>query len=425
MAEVRIMTGICLVLAALTAVGQTAPSPTLTLREVYQLAEQNYPLIKDAAFIDKIEDVSLESIQRSGLPQISLNGVGQVQSENITIPLGENVLEAPTETYNLYVGVNYDLYDGGAKKAQRNIETASANVERKSLDVQLRRTKERVNNLVFAISLARKQKQILQTSRDDLDTNIATLQAGYENGVVLESEVAKLKVRQLELASEIIKTDGNIDTYFALLGQLTGRVFPRDIQIDMPKEYPPFQLNEVSRPEQELFNNQKRLFEAQESSISARTRPKISLFAQGGIGYPNPLNFADFSTAPYGLGGIKLNWNLIDFGKGNLDKQRLQLQQEQVEVDRELFLFDVNSEAKEYQEKIATLEAQIENDETIVQFQQEILDQSQVQLDNGVINSNDYVTQVNATINAEQQLEFNRIQLEQTIIDYLTLLGQL
>ena len=423
MTSVKIMTGICLVLSALTAVGQTAPSPTLTLQEVYQLAEQNYPLIKDAAIIDKIEEVSLESIRRSGFPQISLNGVGQVQSENISLNLGETSIEAPTEIYNVYMGINYDLYDGGIKKAQKNIETAAANVERKSLDVQMRRTKERANKLLFAILLSRKQKQILQTSEKGLDTNIATLQASYENGVVLGSEVSKLKVRQLELASEIIKTEGNIDTYFVLLEQLTGQAFPQDVQIEMPD--PSFQSDEVSRPEQALFDNQKLLFEAQESSIAARTRPKISLFAQGGVGYPNPLNFADFSTAPYGLGGVKLNWNLLDFGKGNQDRQRLQLQQEQVEVDRELFLFDIDSEAKEYQEKITTLEAQIENDETIVQLQQEILDQSQVQLDNGVINSNDYVTQVNATINAEQQLEFNRIQLQQTIIDYLTLLGQL
>ncbi|RKN76752.1 TolC family protein [Ulvibacterium marinum] len=400
-------------------------SNSIPLEEAYRWAEQHYPLIKDSDLIDKIEAINLNNIGKTGLPKISLNGQGQLQSENINIPIGDNAINAPLETFSAYVGIDYDLYDGGIKKAQKASEIASANVERKSLEVQLRSLKDRVNTIVFVIALSRKQKQILQTSKEDLEVNIQSLQAGFENGTVLESEVTKLMVRQLELTSEIIKTEGDIRTYVSLLEQLTGKTFPEDVQFELPYVVPTFQAEAINRPEELLFDNQKSLFAAQEASIAASTRPKISLFAQGGVGYPNPLDFSDISTATYALGGVKLKWDFLDWGKGKKERERIKLQQEQIEVDRELFLFDLDSDRLEYQEDMAALQVQIKNDEAIVSMQKDILTQSKVQLDNGVINSNDYVTQVNATLNAEQQLEFNKIQLQQTIINYLTLIGQL
>ncbi len=404
--------------------GQT-PSNSVQLMEAYQWAEQHYPLIKDNNLIDKIEAINLKNISKTGLPKISLNGQGQLQSENINIPLGDNAINAPLETFSTYIGIDYDLYGGGIKKAQKASEIASANVERKSLEVQLRSLRDRVNTIVFVIALSRKQKQILQISKEDLVVNIQSLQAGFENGTTLESEVSKLRVRQLELTSEIIKTEGDIRTYISLLEQLTGKAFPEDVLFELPYGIPDFQSKVINRPEEVLFDNQKSLFAAQEASIAASTRPKISLFAQGGIGYPNPLNFSDINTATYALGGVKLKWDFLDWGKGKKERERIKLQQEQIEVDRELFLFDIDSNRLEYQENIRALQAQIENDEAIVAIQKDILAQSKVQLDNGVINSNDYVTQVNATLNAEQQFEFNKIQLQQTIINYLTLTGQL
>lgn len=424
MNQLKLVFGLFSYFFSISVFGQIQSS-SIPLEEAYQWAEQHYPLIKDSDLIDKIEAINLTNIRKSGLPKISLNGQGQLQSENINIPLGDNTINAPLETFSTYVGIDYNLYDGGIKKAQKASEIASANIERKSLEVQLRFLKDRVNTIVFVIALSRKQKQILKTSKEDLEVNIQNLQAGFENGTVLESEVTKLMVRQLELTSEIIKTEGDIRTYVSLLEQVTGKTFPEDVQFDLPYVVPTFQVEAINRPEELLFDNQKSLFAAQEASIAASTRPKISLFAQGGVGYPNPLDFSDISTATYALGGVKLKWDFLDWGKGKKERERIKLQQEQIEVDRELFLFDLDSDRMEYQEDMATLQAQIKNDEAIVSMQKDILAQSKVQLDNGVINSNDYVTQVNATLNAEQQLEFNKIQLQQTIINYLTLIGQL
>ncbi|MGB5817933.1 MAG: TolC family protein [Saonia sp.] len=404
---------------------QERTSQKVTLLQVYTYAQQNYPLIQDTGLINELEKVNLEVIKRSALPKIDLNGLGQLQSENIQLDLGTQAIEGPLETYNAYLSAEYDLYDGGKKRAEKNIQRASSSVERKSLDVALRSLKDRVNTLLFALSLSKKQQRIFQTSKEDLDVDIETLRSGYDNGTVLESEVSKLMVRQLELTSDIIKLQGDINSYAAMLEQLTGKTFPADVQFEMPVMPKNFITDEITRPEQALFDSQKSLFAARETSIAASLRPKVALFAQGGIGNPNPLNFSDFDDSPYALGGVKLSWNFLDFGKGKKERELLRIQQEQIEVDRDIFLFDIQSQSKEYLAKIKALEEQIANDAAIVGLQQEILEQSKVQLDNGVINSSEYVTQINTAINAEQQLEFNRIQLQQFTIEYLTLIGQL
>ena len=402
---------------------QITPS-TIALEELYKAAHSNYPLVKDAGLIDKIEAVGLAVISKNALPKISLEGRGQVQSENIELNFGTTAIQAPLETWNTALNVDYDLYDGGTTKAQKKIETASASVNRNSLEVQLRTLKDQVNTLLFAILLSRKQQLIFENSKEDLESNIGTMQAAYENGTALESEVAKLKVRQLELVSDIVSIHRDMATYFLLLEQLTGKTFPRDVQFEVPGLFTP-DTRTVDRPENQLFDSQKSFYAAQEASIAASTLPKISLFAQGGIGNPNPLNFSDLNTTTYALGGVKLNWNFIDFGKGKKERQRLQLQQEQIEVDRELFLFDIESKSREYQERIKATQQQISNNSGIVDLQRNILAQTKVQLDNGVINATDYVTQLNATLNSEQELEFNKTQLQQLQIEYLTLLGQL
>ncbi|XLS28521.1 TolC family protein [Flavobacteriaceae bacterium M23B6Z8] len=404
---------------------QPESSGTITLENAYTYAIKNYPLIKDGPLIEMIEEASLSIIAKNKLPRLSLNGVGQIQSENIELSLGANDLNAPLETFNTYLSMEYDLYDGGLKKAQKEQQRAASNVDRSLLEVQLNATKERVNNLLFGILLSRKQKLILETSIENLDADIQSRKSGYNNGTVLQSEVYKLEVRKLELTSDLFSAIGDLNAYTAMLSQLLGVEVNDETVFIIPQ----FSFGEdaiaITRPELEFYGNRRTLYAVQVNSLNAALRPKISFFAQGGVGNPNPLNFSDFSTSPYALGGVKLAWTFTNFGKRKKEKQLLDLQKEQILVDEREFIFNTQNTANEYRAKIDAIKKQIKNDREIYLLQQEILSQSRVQLDNGVIKSNDYLTEVNAAINAAQQLEFKKIQLQQYTIKYLTLLGQL
>ncbi|WP_299213353.1 TolC family protein [uncultured Aquimarina sp.] len=397
----------------------------LQLETAYVLAEEHYPLIADKALLDEISKINLQIINRERLPYITHNAEGQIQSENVSLNTGTSNVELPLETFKAFVDMNFDLYNGGLVKAKKEIEKSLLKVNQQNLKVTLRTLQNRVNNLFFTIKLSKQQKELLKTSIDDIESNIRTLQVQYDNGVVLESELSKLKVRQLELQSDTFRLDGDIKAYFAVLQELLGISLSVDTELILPPLNNEMIDGNISRPEQLLYDYQKELLTAQEATIKAGRKPKISLFAQGGIGNPNPLNFTDTETANYALGGIRLQWNLIDWGKGKKERQKLKVEIEQTKVDKETFEFDIASREEEYRQRINALQTQLKNDEQIVTLQQYILKQTETQLNNGIINSNDYITQVNAELSAKQQLELHKVELQQLQIEYLTVFGKL
>lgn len=394
------------------------------------MAQRNYPLIKDESLLEQIAETNTSILTKKRLPTIDLIGVGQVQSENVSIGGGDPNstlnIDVPLESYRTYLDLNFNLFDGGLTKADKKIEESQLMVNKQSLEVSLRNLEDQVNNLFLNILLLKQQKGLLKISKNDITTNIEILQAGFSNGTVLESELSKLKVRKIELESEEIGIQGDINAFLDVLSKLIGTILTDGTDLTLPESVFKLQNNsDISRPEQQLFNYQTELLETQKERISASRLPKLSLFAQGGIGYPNPLNFADVSTTTYGLGGLKLNWNLFDWGIAKKEKTKIDIQKQQITVDRAVFEFDIQKRENEYLEKIDALEAQIQKDEEIVGLQSEILKQSSVQLKEGVINSNDYVIQVNAELAARQELELHSVQKQKLQIEYLTLFGKL
>ncbi|MEH0154556.1 TolC family protein [Limibacter armeniacum] len=399
---------------------------TLALEDAYALVENNYPLAGQRQLNTQLSEINQQLLDKERFPVVRAKAEGTLQSDNISLagdlPFG---LDLPLESYKAYLDINYSLYDGGIVKAQRELEEAQLNVTQQNLEVRLRTLKDRVNQLFFAIQLSRQQQQLLSTSINDIETNMATMKAGLANGVVLESEVAKLQVRKLELQSDSVKLLGDVKAYFSVLERLTGKSLSTTTELKLPNMTLSELDTAITRPEQQLYQFQQELIRAKEATISADKRPKLMLFAQGGIGYPNPLNFPDISNSLYALGGLRLDWKLIDWGKANREREKLQVQVLESEADRKTFEFDITSQQREYMEKVVALRVQLENDQQIVTLQQQILEQTEVQLQEGVINSNDYLIQVNAELAAKQKLELHKVQLQQLQITYLTLIGKL
>jgi len=401
----------------------------LSLEEAYVTVENNYPLIKDSRLIEKISETNLTLLKKKRLPTVNLVGTAQIQSENVGIgsndPSSPINIDVPLESYRGYLDLNYDLFDGGLTKANKEAEKLQLEVNQQALRVSLRTLKDQVNVLFLNILLLKQQKNLLIISKEDIISNIQLLQAGFDNGTVLESELAKLKVRKIELESEEIDVEGNIAANLEVFSKLLGVSLTKTTQLVLPNSLFDEANISISRPELQLFDYQSDFLEAQKAKINAGRLPKLSLFAQGGVGYPNPLNFADVSTSTYALGGLRLNWNLFDWGIAKKEKSKINLQKEQLVVDQEVFEFDITKQEDDFMQRLKSLDLQIKKDEEIVALRSEIQKQSSVQLQEGVINSSDYLIQVNAELSAKQQLELHYIQKQKLQIEYLTLFGKL
>ncbi|MEM7375258.1 MAG: TolC family protein [Bacteroidota bacterium] len=404
------------------------PGQTLSLTHAHELSRQHSALEKNLGLLAKASFLRQESIDQSRLPSIQWKADARIQSEVVSLPEDIGIpltIDLPLYNIRTYADVQYLLYDGGMTGALSDQEGLKSAVEHEKVEVELNKLPPQVNQTFMGVLFSRKKSDILAVTLKDLGLRKESMQAGVEHGVILQSEVDKIHVRELELLAEMERTQNESRALLAVLSRLTGEDLSENVQLDLP-DLNGFSLGvPIQRPEQGLFEQQQRLIDSREDIIQASKRPKISAFASGGIGYPNPLNFFDNQLSPYAMGGVAFSWNLVDWGKANRDRQIMSIQMQMIENQREAFESGLQAMEGKYQEDIAGLENQIKRDREITELQHQILEQLSSQLEHGVITANEYLIQTNAELQARQQLQLHEIQLIQVKIQYLTQQGAL
>ena len=95
-------------------------------------------------------------------------------------------------------------------------------------------------------------------------------------------------------------------------------------------------------------------------------------------------------------------------------KNILRLSRESLLADRDAFLRNTQLDLTQQSEQLKKLQKLIEQDKENVTLRQSIAQAAQVQLDNGVITTHEYLQKVNAQHLAQQTLLLHQIQLLQT-----------
>ena len=131
-----------------------AQEPILSLQKAYELAQQNYPLIKQRDLIRQTSGLSVENLSKGYLPQFSLNAQATYQSA-VTEPkitaAGAFIEILTKDQYRVLADVNQLIYDGGAIKQQKNIQQLNEEVEQQKVEVELYKLKERINQVFFGV----------------------------------------------------------------------------------------------------------------------------------------------------------------------------------------------------------------------------------------------------------------------------------
>jgi outer membrane protein TolC len=291
-------------------------------------------------------------------------------------------------------------------------------VDRGELEVQRFALRKIINQLFLRIQGLRAQGELFALSLADIEARAVQLRAAINQGTVLEGELSRLEVKKLELEAQQDNLAYQLEGAINSLSDWLGLTLPEDLILDFPDLSAMRLSDEIRRPELDQFEQQKALVLGQAELIDIQLKPKLSVFAQAGIGYPNPLNILDNNIAPYGLLGGGLTWTIKDWDQAQKKKDLLSLQARRIDHAAETFTFRLEKQTANYQADMARLDQQIRRQESIVRLQQQLLTEVTAQMEAGIATSTDYVLQLNAELAARQKIAILQTERQAIQLNY-------
>ena len=389
----------------------TLQAQSLTLEEAYNQARQNYPLSRQKDLISKSKAYSLDNAAKGYLPQFSILGQATYQSEVTQVPIqlpGQDIPVLDKDQYKAYVEMNQLIYDGGAIGKQREAIRAEAAVKEQKLEVELYKLRERVSQLYFGMLLIDEQVKQNELSQKDIRSGISKAEAAYANGTAFKSNVDVLKVELLKMEQRSVELEAGRKAYLDMLGLFLNQTLSKETVLQLPVVTTG--MLDINRPELQLYDRMNSSMQVQEQLLYVRNRPKVNLFLQGGWGKPG-LNMLDNSLKSYAIGGIRFSWSLSSWYTQKNDKAKIGLERNDLQLQRETFLFNTQYSLRQQNAEEAKLRELLNSDAEIVRLRNNIKNTAAVQLENGVIDTNDYLREVNAEDQARQSKAIHSIQL--------------
>ncbi|MEO8472014.1 MAG: TolC family protein [Chryseolinea sp.] len=390
----------------------TSAHAQLKLQECYESARQNYPMVKQHELIQKSRDYSVHNASLGYLPTVAINGQQSYQSDVTKVPgiPGQDFMITPLSKnqYRIYADVNLNLYDGGAIRQQKQIHEANANMEEQSLEVELYKLNERVNQVFFGILLLDGQLTQQGLLLGDLESGLKKTNAAIANGTALKSSGEVLQAEILKTKQSSIELSASRSGYLDMLSILTGK--PLDEQTVLQLPIVALKASKINRPELKLYDSQFSRISVEQKVLNTRIKPRVSSFLQAGYGRPG-LNMLNPNADTYYIAGFRLNWNLSGLYTYKKDKILLDVKRATINLQKETFVFNNNYEVKKQSSEVNKLMQLASTDDEIIALRTKVKQTSSVQLENGVIDSNDYLHEVNAENLARQSKVIHEIQL--------------
>ncbi|MGE0587285.1 MAG: TolC family protein [Cyclobacteriaceae bacterium] len=397
----------------------------LTIERCYEQARANYPLIKTKALIEQSKEYSIANIQSGFLPQVSLNAQATYQSAVTQVPLSVPGFEIETlskDQYKIYGEVNQTIYDGGTIKNQKQLTETSSRIEDQKLEVELYQIRERINQLFFGILLVEEQTDQIKLLQKDLQRNISHTESAIRNGTAFKTNLDILHAEYLKAEQRVIEMNAARHAYLSMLGLFINQSLPESTTLVKPQVLLIANEPEIDRPELTLLNYQNDLYKSQYQLGKTKNSPRVGLFLQAGYGRP-ALNMLLNDFDAYYIGGVRLNWTLGGLYNSKRDKELFTLNTQKIEVQRENFLFNTSLITNQQQQELDKLRKLIDVDDQIIALRERIAKTAEVQQENGVITTNDYLRELNAEDQAKQNKLLHEMQLLMSMYAYQNTIG--
>lgn len=402
-------------------------SAQVTLDECRRLAREHYPEIRQYDLVRRTEEYTLSNARRAWLPQLSFAAQATWQTEVPSFPnalagmLAQQGIDMPgmnKDQYKAALELNQTLWDGGKSETDKRIARAEAAEQARSADVDLYALQGRVDNLFFGILLLDERIAQTRLTLDLLRSNLEKVRALQRNGVAMQSDADAVEAELLTVNQQLTQVTASRDSYRRMLEIFTGRPLDGE-QLERPDASEPRSM-ESSRPELALFDATADKLTAQERLVKAATRPCFGLFAQGYYGYPGMDYFQSMMSPDWSwnaMAGVKMSWNFGAYYTRKNSLAKLRTAKEQVEMQREIFLFNTRLQTAEESGDIARLRKALADDDRIVALRRSVREAAESKLRNGVIDTDDLLRKITDEAAAATARSAREIELLKTIYE--------
>lgn len=401
------------------------PAVQLTLDSCQQLAITNQAVSRQAELYRQMHGLQVESMNKQHLPRLSMNGQASWQSDVTELPIHLPTIDIPSmdkDSYKINLEVNQLIWDGGAIKRQKEVESVLLLLNLGAVEVEQHILRSKVNQAYFNILLANETEKLLKIAMEEIGARLSRVRAGIENGAVLPANGAVLDAELIKTEQSLAELVHNRAAAIYQLGELTGLDLGPDLILTEPVYDDLPVINTRLRPEFRLFVTQQQQLSAKQKMSKLDLVPKFSAFGLAGYGKPG-LNMLSNKFDTYAMVGARFSWNLWDWNQHKKQRDILGLQSQIIETQKETYEQNLRILLSNIKQDVLKLETLIAADHRIVSLRKSVAESSAAQLDQGLITSSDYLTEQNAHTQAQLNMQLHRIQLQLARVNYLTTMG--
>ena len=394
--------------------GSLHAADTLGVEQVRALALQTSPLQQKKALAESAAALHLQNIRSNNLPRVQVGAQATWQSDVFGLPIDNplfNIPVVPKDQYKLSADVSERLWDGGSDRYLRQQCELERDLAVAQTDVDVFQLREAVTDLYFKVLLLQESEAILAAALDNLNARLRQADAAVTGGVSLRTNADQVRIQILQTEQQLAAIQSDQKALKRILAIWIGRD-NADFQLRAPAAAANLQRPDARqlRPEYRMFDLQQRNLQVGQDMLRLRFQPRVEVFAQGGLGRPNPFNFFETGFKPFGLVGLRAVWTPIDWGNNSRERQVLALQAHVVDAQRQAFEQRLDAATSRDQDDWAKSRAQLTQDDAIIALQEDIIRRAEAQVQNGVMTTTDYLAQLNLLTQARLTRKTHEIQ---------------
>ena len=265
--------------------------------------------------------------------------------------------------------------------------------------------------MYFGILLINEQLKQFDIFKNDIETALEKVKAAVASGVSLQSNVLLLEAEKLNIEQQKISLLAAKKTYLLILSELINKSLDEKTIFVVPDKI--IVSKDINRPELTLFSEQNTILESQKKLLISKNLPKLGLFVQGGYGNP-ALNMFKNEFEPYYIGGVRLVIPISGLYTQGNDMNMIKINTLSNQVKKK-HLFNTKFDINKNNTEIEKFNELLKTDNEIIKIRESIKETALAQLENGIINSNDYIKEVNAENLAKQNKILHEMQLLMTL----------